>query len=47
MMISLFFKVAIKIISINHAPPEYSKKFLHREIHALNVTYRHPSVVRD
>ncbi|CAB1350798.1 unnamed protein product [Coregonus sp. 'balchen'] len=38
--------VAIKIISINEAPPEYSKKFLHREIYALNATYRHPGVVQ-
>ncbi|XP_071230502.1 testis-specific serine/threonine-protein kinase 5-like [Salvelinus alpinus] len=38
--------VAIKIISINEAPLEYSKKFLHREIYALNATYRHPGVVQ-
>ncbi|KAM6972864.1 testis-specific serine/threonine-protein kinase 5-like [Aplochiton taeniatus] len=38
--------VAIKIISINDAPPEYSKKFLHREIYALNATYRHPGVIQ-
>ncbi|KAK6327876.1 hypothetical protein J4Q44_G00035220 [Coregonus suidteri] len=38
--------VAIKIISINEAPPEYSKKFVHREIYALNATYRHPGVVQ-
>ncbi|XP_076850134.1 testis-specific serine/threonine-protein kinase 5-like isoform X2 [Brachyhypopomus gauderio] len=38
--------VAVKIISINDAPPEYSKKFLPREICALNTTYRHPSVIQ-
>ncbi|KAL2080061.1 hypothetical protein ACEWY4_023854 [Coilia grayii] len=38
--------VAIKIISLHHAPPEYYKKFLPREIHALNATYRHPSVIQ-
>ncbi|KAG5264783.1 hypothetical protein AALO_G00257980 [Alosa alosa] len=38
--------VAIKIISINQSLPEYSKKFLHREIHALNATYQHPSVIQ-
>ncbi|XP_067112351.1 testis-specific serine/threonine-protein kinase 5-like [Osmerus mordax] len=38
--------VAIKIISINDAPPEYSNKFLHREIYALNATYRHPGVIQ-
>ncbi|XP_038827836.1 testis-specific serine/threonine-protein kinase 5-like [Salvelinus namaycush] len=38
--------VAIKIISVNEAPLEYSKKFLHREIYALNATYRHPGVVQ-
>ncbi|XP_006635900.2 testis-specific serine/threonine-protein kinase 5-like isoform X1 [Lepisosteus oculatus] len=38
--------VAIKIISIHEAPPEYSRKFLPREIYALNATYKHPSVIQ-
>uniref|UniRef100_A0A674DTJ3 Protein kinase domain-containing protein n=1 Tax=Salmo trutta TaxID=8032 RepID=A0A674DTJ3_SALTR len=42
--------VAIKILSINEAPLEYSKKFVHSAIYALNATYRHlvvVSVVRE
>uniref|UniRef100_A0A4W5KTT1 Uncharacterized protein n=1 Tax=Hucho hucho TaxID=62062 RepID=A0A4W5KTT1_9TELE len=37
--------VAIKILSISEAPLEYSKRFVHREIYALNAMYRHLVVV--
>ena len=46
LMISLrLFQVAIKIISKKNAPVEYLKKFMPREIDALNATCRHPNVV--
>uniref|UniRef100_A0A8C8RIU1 non-specific serine/threonine protein kinase n=1 Tax=Pelusios castaneus TaxID=367368 RepID=A0A8C8RIU1_9SAUR len=38
--------VAIKIISTAKAPLEYSRKFLPREIHSLNATYKHINVVQ-
>ncbi|XP_029441707.1 testis-specific serine/threonine-protein kinase 5-like isoform X1 [Rhinatrema bivittatum] len=38
--------VAVKIISIAEAPPEYSRKFLPREIYSLNVTYKHMNVIQ-
>uniref|UniRef100_H3B625 non-specific serine/threonine protein kinase n=1 Tax=Latimeria chalumnae TaxID=7897 RepID=H3B625_LATCH len=37
--------VAIKVVSIKDAPLEYSRKFLFREIYALNATYKHANVV--
>nr|XP_014344329.1 PREDICTED: testis-specific serine/threonine-protein kinase 5-like [Latimeria chalumnae] len=36
--------VAIKVVSIKDAPLEYSRKFLFREIYALNATYKHANV---
>ncbi|XP_065438563.1 testis-specific serine/threonine-protein kinase 5-like [Chrysemys picta bellii] len=36
--------VAIKIISTDKAPLEYSRKFLPREIYSLNATYKHINV---
>lgn len=39
-------KVAIKIISRKHAPKEYIKKFMPREIETLHATYRSPNVTQ-
>lgn len=39
-------KVAIKIISRKHAPKEYVKKFMPREIETLHATYRSPHVTQ-
>ncbi|MGH0159551.1 UNVERIFIED_CONTAM: hypothetical protein FKN15_037749 [Acipenser sinensis] len=38
--------VAIKIIPVSEAPPAFSRKFLNREICALNATYKHPCVIQ-
>ncbi|XP_064410090.1 testis-specific serine/threonine-protein kinase 5-like [Latimeria chalumnae] len=38
--------VAIKVVSIKDAPLEYSRKFLFREIYALNATYKHANVIQ-
>ncbi|XP_030644290.1 testis-specific serine/threonine-protein kinase 5-like [Chanos chanos] len=38
--------VAIKIISMTKAPPEYIKTFLYREIYTLNAAYHHPNVIQ-
>ncbi|XP_060053539.1 testis-specific serine/threonine-protein kinase 5-like [Erinaceus europaeus] len=38
--------VAIKIISTAKAPPEFSRKFLPREISSFNATYKHLNVVQ-